>query len=279
MTRSALCLILLLVIACAGAHAYSRSKPIMPRLVKPRPTPPPPAEVVFLLHGLGKSRLDMVPMSRAFRREGYEVVNWGYPSTKYPIEKLAEMLAEQVAKHPNQRVHFVTHSMGGIIVRQFLSKHKVAHQGRLVMVAPPNQGAWIADQLHNWFIFKALFGPAGGQLGAETATICAKAGTPNCEFGIIAGGRGCTPGMMWFIPGDNDGTISVECTRLEGAADFLLLPYPHVTIHMMPRTVRNAVNFIRTGKFLDSEAKPPTKKKGHSDRAESAVSLKGETGD
>jgi pimeloyl-ACP methyl ester carboxylesterase len=206
-------------------------------------------EVVFLLHGICKTKLDMVPVERALKRKGYKVVNWSYKSRRYAMEELAAQLADVVSSHPAARISFVTHSMGGIIVRAYLQTYKPRNVHRFVMIAPPNQGALLADTLAPSLIYRFVFGPAGQQLQRGYAGACTSAGVPDCEFGIIAGGRSNSVGMNPLIPGDDDGTISVESTRLPGASDFVILPYAHPYIHMMPRTAKLCVGFLQNGRF------------------------------
>lgn len=206
-------------------------------------------EMVFLLHGIGKGRLDMAAMSAGLRKQGYAVVNWGYPSTKYDLETLADKLAEELGRFPGYRIHFVTHSMGGIVVRTCMARHDLPNVGRMVMIAPPNQGAELAQFFGNWPVYRFLFGPAGQQLRPADLGQCASAGMPVCEFGIIAGGTGGSRGMNPFLPGDNDGTVTVESTLLPDAQDFAVVPYPHPVIQMMPRTIDLTVRFLNEGRF------------------------------
>jgi triacylglycerol esterase/lipase EstA (alpha/beta hydrolase family) len=208
-------------------------------------------EVVFLLHGIGKGRTDMLALQSMLSRQGYDTVNWRYPSTKLSLDEIADMLNAEVQKYGDRRVSFVTHSMGGIVVRTYLNKYKPAHMGRFVMIAPPNQGAYLADLLGNWLPYKLILGPAGQQLRQGESGKCACAGVPGCEFGIIAGGTGKKSGMNPLVPGDNDGTVSVESTKLDGARDFLLLPYAHPLIQLMPRTGRNVISFLKNGTFAE----------------------------
>lgn len=217
-------------------------------------------EIIFLLHGIGKGRTDMLAMQSMLRRAGFEVVNWRYPSTQNSLDELAELLNQQVLHYAQFRVSFVTHSMGGIVVRTYLNKYKPANVGRLVMIAPPNQGAYLADLLGDWLPYKLILGPAGQELRQGQNGSCACAGTPTCDFGIIAGGTGKSRGMNPLIPGDDDGTVSVESTKLKGASDFVVLPYAHPVIQMMPRTGRNVTAFLKTGKFLEhtSESEEPS---------------------
>lgn len=242
-----------------GATSTRRASDGIGDLQNPTAKPPEQLrEVVFLLHGIGKGRTDMLAMQSMLRRQGYDTVNWRYPSTSLSLDEIADLLNTEVQKYGNRRVSFVTHSMGGIVVRTYLNKYKPAHMGRFVMIAPPNQGAYLADLLGNWLPYKLILGPAGQQLRQGENGKCACAGTPGCEFAIIAGGTGKERGMNPLIPGDDDGTVSVESTKLDGARDFLLLPYAHPIIQLMPRTGRNAIAFLKNGTFEEHNAKSAT---------------------
>lgn len=210
---------------------------------------PKAMEMVFMLHGIGKGKYDMAAMGSRLRRAGYTVVNWGYPSTKYNLSELADRLADEVEKFPDYKIHFVTHSMGGIVVRTFFANHELPNPGRLVMIAPPSQGAELAQFFGDWPIYQYLLGPAGQELKPGDLGKCMGAGLPPVEFGIIAGGTGLPIGINPLLPGDNDGTVTVESTRLDCAADFALVPYPHPVIQMMPKTAELTIRFLETGKF------------------------------
>ncbi|MBX7246251.1 MAG: alpha/beta fold hydrolase [Candidatus Sumerlaeaceae bacterium] len=209
----------------------------------------PADEMVFLLHGIGKPAMDMKFVDKGLRKAGYETFNWRYPSRKKDIAGLADELAEVVEAHPARKISFVAHSMGGIIVRAYLQKYNPPNVGRFVMIGTPNQGAQLADWLSGWIVFRLWFGPAGLDLRQGDKGACTRAGIPTCEFGIIAGGTGKKRGMNPLLPGDNDGTVTVDSTRLPGAKDFLLVPYPHPVIHYMPKTVKYTIQFLQSGQF------------------------------
>ncbi|MGB9692214.1 MAG: esterase/lipase family protein, partial [Candidatus Sumerlaeaceae bacterium] len=184
-------------------------------------------EVVVLLHGLGRTPLDTWVLANAAKREGYKVLNWAYPSTRYGIDKLSDMLSREILRfHEADAIHFVGHSLGGLVERRLLATAPPPNAGRLVMIGSPNAGAWIAETLGDLWLFKKLFGPVGQELRRGPRGQCTLLGKPHSEFGIIAGGTGRTRGMNPFLPGDNDCTVTVAETWLEGAADFIVLPYP-----------------------------------------------------
>lgn len=238
--------ILCVVWACAHAAAGApvRSGP---------PEQPTSPTVVFLLHGIGKGPMDMLAMEIGLRRRGFEVVNWGYNSVVLTIPEAADELARALGPWEHHRVHFVVHSMGGIVVRAFLQRHKPANAGRLVMIGTPNHGAAMANMLGDLAVYRAALGPAGQQLRRGGGFI-GELETPACEFAVIAGGTGQTTGMLALLPGDNDGIVEVDSARLDGMADFLLLPYAHTLIQMMPRTVRETAHFLRHGRFAHEDA-------------------------
>jgi hypothetical protein len=213
-------------------------------------------ELVFLLHGIGKGAYDMAAIAKRINNAGYAVLNWDYPSTDHTLAELADQLAKELERFPEYKIHFVTHSMGGIVVRTFLSNHEVERMGRFVMIAPPSQGAELAEFFCDWPIYKYMLGPAGQELKPGESGKCVAAGIPPCEFGIIAGGVGRSIGINPLLPGDNDGTVTVESTKLEGAQDFALVPYPHSVIQMMPKTAELTLRFLETGQFQPEENKP-----------------------
>lgn len=205
----------------------------------------------------------MWPLANALRREGFTTYNWGYPSRRHSIIELSEQIRKRVAcLPPAQKLHFVGHSMGGLIARRVLASFPPPNVGRLVMIGSPNAGATIAEMLGDWRLFQKIFGPAGQDLRRGPRGICPTLGTPQCEFGIITGGTGKRWGMNPLLPGDNDGLVTVEEAWLEGASDFLVLPYLHALLQFFPRTMRNVVHFVRQGHFLDGSRCPadcPTK--------------------
>lgn len=229
----------------SAINDISTEAPVEPVTVKE-------GEMVFLLHGIGKGKYDMAPMARYLRRHGYAVVNWDYPSTKYKLTELAEKLAEEVRRFKDYKIHFVTHSMGGIVVRTMLAQEQLPNLGRLVMIAPPSQGAELAQFFGGWPVYRFLLGPAGQELKPGDLGKCEAAGVPCCEFGIIAGGTGRTRGINPLLPGDNDGTVTVESTKLDGCTDFAIVPYPHPVIQMMPRTAELTYQFLENGRFSTS---------------------------
>ena len=214
-------------------------------------------EYVILLHGLCRTSRSMLPMERALSSSGYHVVNVDYPSRTAPIEKLSEdAIGRAVTDCQNAgatKIHFVTHSLGGILVRSYLSRHAVPHLGRVVMLGPPNQGSEVVDKLGSFRVFKQLNGPAGNELGTATNSTPNRLGPANFCAGVIAGDRSINWINSRLIPGRDDGKVSVQRTRLAGMADHIVVHAAHPFLMRHRTIIRQTIHFLRTGRF---ERKP-----------------------
>lgn len=207
---------------------------------------------VVLLHGLSRSARAMKPLARAFAKAGYAVVNVNYPSRHHPVEYLAplavaELGASKCAK--DSPVNFVTHSLGGILVRQYLSQNTIANLARVVMLAPPNQGSEVVDAYRNVPGFRWLNGPAGMQLGTDEHSIPRQLPAADFDLGVIAGGKTFNPILSLQLPNPDDGKVSAESTRVEGMKDYLLLPVTHTFLMRSEQVINQALHFIQRGKF------------------------------
>lgn len=210
-------------------------------------------EIVVLLHGIANVPLSMKVLENSLEEAGYQVYNLGYPSTDVPIEKAAAGVRERVSfLGEGKRINFVGHSMGNLVIRQMLVE-KIPGLGRIVMIAPPNQGSFMAQQLEDLDLFKWVFGPAGQQLPADNRKFFENLPVPTCEFGIIAGGRGTEAGFNPLLEGDDDGTVRVQETKLPGAADFILIHNTHTLILFDPETARQTISFLKSGRFQKAE--------------------------
>ena len=235
--------------------AFFRKITVSGRAAMPaQPSPAP--ETVVLLHGVAMPALEMHPLARALTAAGYRVVNLSYPSRSLTIEQLArDYLPAQLhacGADAAPRLHFVAHSMGGLVVRLYLQEHKPANLGRVVLLAPPNAGSLVADRLCRSALCRWLIGPNLSRLGTSTADALApKLTPPDYEVGIIAGNTSINPVFSRWQTGANDGAVSMDSARLAGARDFLVVPYSHTLMLWRDAIAAQVLAFLRTGRFSE----------------------------
>ena len=210
-------------------------------------------EDVILLHGLCRTSRSMVKMERALTDAGYSVRNVDYPSRTASIQTLADdaigKAVDDCVRDGATKVDFVTHSMGGILVRSYLARHDLPLPGRVVMLAPPNQGSEVVDKLGWMPPFKWINGPAGTELGTHNNSTPNKLGPANFPVGIIAGKLSINWINSLLIPGRDDGKVSIERTKLAGMADHIVIQTAHPFIMRNREAIRQTIQFLRTGKF------------------------------
>lgn len=209
---------------------------------------------VVVLHGLALNRLWMSPLAFYLKRAGYVVHNISYPSTRLTIQDIAQQrLIPFLKSLPTDmaELNFVTHSMGGIVLRACFKDFSPPVSGRTVMIGPPNHGSEAADILKNLSLFKWYFGPAGQELVTDPEhSTPKKLGPVNFETGVIAGSRGFF--HLYFgqkLPKPNDGLVTEASTKVKGLTDHITLNTDHSMMVFSPQVMRQTVHFLQNGLF------------------------------
>jgi len=211
-------------------------------------------ECVIILHGLLRTSSSMEAMAEAVEAAGFVAVNIDYPSREYPIEVLAPMAVGKglvlcEAAGATDRIHFVAHSLGGILVRKYLTEKEIMNLGRVVMLGPPNQGSKAVDELGDVPGIDWVNGPAGRQLGKGPASVPLKLGPADFDLGIIAGNRTIDPITSAVLDDPDDGKVSVEDTKLEGMNDFIVVEHSHAFMMRLEQPIALTIRFLKTGSF------------------------------
>ena len=213
-------------------------------------------DTVILLHGMWRNEAAMRPVERFLNAQGYNVLNIAYPSTDYPIETLVENYlkpaVDGLKRTSNQKLHFVTHSMGGILVRYYLKHNMPEGIGRVVMLAPPNQGTELATLFADSEWIDVKRGPAAEQLSTGKKSWVNQLGPVNFELGVIAGNYNSNWLTDWILPGEDDGVVSVESTRVENMKDFMTIPVKHYRIRANATALNQTAHFLKFGRFYHS---------------------------
>ncbi len=218
-------------------------------------TPPSQRGMVLLVHGIARGPGTFGNLPQRLREQGFDAVAISYPSTRGSLESHANQIKRIIRRMPyGRKVSFVTHSMGALVVREMNTGNQHwrqgMHVGRIVMIAPPNQGSAVAEFLKDNLLYRLLYGKAGQALVPSHVT---KLAVPDVPFAIIAGGKGDGKGYNPWLPGDDDGTVSVEESQWAGAADSLVLPGLHGFIAKSDAVVPPVVAFLATGRFGDDD--------------------------
>ncbi len=214
-------------------------------------------ELVVLLHGLGRSRYSLWPMERALKAAGFRVDNRSYPSRRHSIRELAAMIRGRLqrAALPGERVHFVSHSLGGLLIRGALYPPLPFAVGRIVMIAPPNRGVDLIHRLRHYPALAHVFGRPTAELYRNSPTL-QTLGVPDAEIGVIAGTRARNPfslaAQLNAALGNeaaSDGTVEVDSTKLPGMRDFATVDSSHTFIASRDDVITQVIAFLRHGRF------------------------------
>jgi pimeloyl-ACP methyl ester carboxylesterase len=213
-------------------------------------------ECVVLLHGLNRSSRAMDKMAQALQAAGYSTANVDYPSQQGTIEDLAPIAVnsglEQCRLSGAHKIDFVTHSLGGILLRYANDMDPIPELGRVVMLGPPSHGSEVVDLTRDWPVTKVFSGEAGAELGTDENDIPARLEPVDFELGIVAGTGTINPFMSAVLPDEDDGKVTVERTKVDGMTDFMIVSNSHRTLMRSDIVIENTVAFLQTGRFLTS---------------------------
>ena len=211
--------------------------------------PDPTREAVVLIHGMKRTGRSMRKMARAMEAAGYNAVVCSYPSDRSvhaTATNLFAALAQVINAAP--RVHFVTHSLGGILVRDaFRDGGAPSNLGRVVMLGPPNGGSQHIDRFAGLPLFETLWGTPSSELGTGPDALPARLPPIDFPCGVIAGSR---PGILgWMLPGENDGKVTVASAGAGNPSDVLVLPTGHTWMMRNDAVISNVIHFLQVGTF------------------------------
>lgn len=211
------------------------------------------SDYVILLHGLARTNHSMDNLEKRLKTAGYQVLNLDYPSREKPIEKIVQKtLIPQIhdfCTDTSKRINFITHSLGGIVLRYYLNTNPEIRMGRIVMLSPPNKGSEVVDFLKNVPGVNKLMGPAFGQLSADSASFVNLLKPVAEEIGVITGNSSINFINSIIIPGEDDGKVSVKRAQLDEMTDFLVVDRSHPFIMNAPEVMEQILYFLENGAF------------------------------
>jgi pimeloyl-ACP methyl ester carboxylesterase len=245
---------------------YEHCRAVLDGIKQQQKLPPMQGKAVVVLHGLARSRKPMTKLCEYLEQGGYTVFNVGYASTRASIADHAKALAKIIENLDGiDQISFVGQSMGNIVIRHYLADQTDQTAGRrpdpriqrFVMLGPPNHGSIAATSFSDSKLVKTVLGEPSQELGREWVWLESDLVTPQCEFGIIAGGRGDERGFNPMLPGDNDGVVTVASARLAGARDFVLVPVFHSFLPTSRTVMQDTLSFLQNGYFISEDKRQP----------------------
>jgi pimeloyl-ACP methyl ester carboxylesterase len=212
--------------------------------------------LVILLHGIMKSSKKMQGLANFLKRNNFDILNIDYPSTKFPLEDLVEIIHTDISRALElnyQKIYFIGFSMGGLLARAYLNKYRIENLANIVFIGTPNHGSEVADFFNRFKFFRFIFGPAGQQLVTNQDSFIHVLGSPYYEFGVIAGDFSVNLLLSKIIKKPNDGKVSVESTKLDGMKDHLVLSTSHPFMIRNRKVWEYTLNFMLHSSFCPSE--------------------------
>lgn len=212
-------------------------------------------EIIVLLHGIFRGKLDMWPLQKYLEFSGYDVLNISYPARKKTLEELSVFLDQKIKSHrkyhAEAKLHFVTHSLGGLLARYYIRDFCPENIGRVVMLGPPNTGSEWADYMAAGKFLKHFYKLAFGPVGVQLFTTHVHDGCDEADYnlGIIAGRKSAVPFARYILSGDHDGMVAVERTRLKGMTDHIVMDTTHTYMITNPSVMRQTRFFLQNGQF------------------------------
>ncbi len=215
------------------------------------------SKLVVLIHGIIAHPYSMWKFENKLSKEGYSVLNFDYASTKLSMDSVIIELEHEISKYENNynEIYFVTHSLGSFVARQYLHKNQNKKFMNITLIAPPSKGSIVAERFENFPLFKWLYGEAGQKLGKGYDDYWREFPAPNIPFGIIAGGIGTKHGLSPMIPGDDDGTVGVQETIIEGYKDFIIIPGLHSSLLWQNEVINQTLYFMTNMEFKRDKRK------------------------
>ncbi len=209
-------------------------------------------EAVILIHGLGRTQWSLKRLEKKLQKQEFTTYNQSYPSTRQQVNESAESYISQALNSLGatkfDKVHFVTHSLGGILVRYYLSNHKLDKLGRIVMLAPPNHGSEVADKFQDKWWYKMATGPTGQQL-TESSPLYQQLRPLETDVGVIIGNRSSDPWFNHLFDGDHDGKVSVASARLKEDHQLKVVNCGHTLLMENKEVMNLVIEFLRNGSF------------------------------
>jgi len=216
---------------------------------------------VILLHGLARTSSSMNKMEASLLKAGFVVANMDYQSRKQTVQALSGPTIEKGLSTCKQQgantIHVVTHSMGGILFRHYVSENGADIFARTVMLAPPNKGSEVVDALRDVPGFQFLNGPAGLQMGTDAKSLPLKLGPASSDVAVVAGTFSINFFLSTYLPDPDDGKVSVENTRLDGMCAHLEMDVSHPFIMEDDDVIAETISYLDSGRFISSSAQYP----------------------
>lgn len=217
-------------------------------------------DCVVLLHGLARRAASMNAMQKYLESDGFLVANIDYPSRKHPVAELSPVVGKGIAaceKLGGGTVHFVTHSLGSIMLRHYLKENSIENFGRAVMLGPPNHGSEVVDAMRDVPGYQWLNGPAGLELGTDENSVPLSLGPIGSDVAVVAGTTSINLILSTHLPDPDDGKVSVESARLEGMCAMLIVDVAHPFLMSDDEILPEVSSYLSTGRFLDPSAEYP----------------------